>query len=790
MKHPIRLLALLLCVSLLLPLFSSAAGAKGNQPPWETNGGKFHVVSMGDSYAAGEGNPPYYGQDAMIVEKSEDPAYLGHQSEDNWAGQLEVDGLPGKLRDYRGTQWHFVASSGATTENIKQTGSVVDPKTGRREGEQTKEIKQWGYQDTYQINGQLDVFYKNSNLDREAVKYVTLSIGGNDVDFEGIIQQAATTFKGDKSELYDAVDSKLAHFFDKGSTYYKLRDTYERISKAAPNATIIVTGYPELIDPNSFNMYFNREEAEIINNGVRVFNTYIEGIVNQCKRRGIKIEFVDVADAFRGHGAYSSDPYLHGIILGAEKEELNQFADASSASMHPNRKGMAAYARCVQKKINQVEGKAPEQELSEKQNIVLVLDTSGSMDGAPIQQTRSASQNFIDTVLDKGASVGVVTYSNSASMRSDFSRDADTLKSAVSQIYASGRTNTEAGLRTAADMLNWVDSGKKIIILMSDGLANEGLTGADLMYYIEGLKAQGIYFYTLGFFEDLSGDDLNQGQNSMEEIASPGCHYEIEGADALVPFFNDVADQITGQDYAYFRIECPVDVEVSWKGEVLSSTSGVTRTSFGTMTFEAGNGDGYGTDNRTKIVRLREDGRDYKITIRGNGTGTMHFTAGFMDKNGEYTDLREIRDVPITPSTVISANSKRSEATILRVDTDGDGRVDTTYRDGEAQKTSSSFPWWIVAVAGGVLAAAAAVLLLLRQRKKHAAQPAAPVNRPAPTQNGNFGAPAQPGASAPRPAPPAAPAAPQQTEGIAFCRNCGAKLKPNAVFCPYCGTRR
>lgn len=777
MKTWMKLLTILLCLSLLLPLLPQAARATEDEEDEE----EFTVISLGDSFAAGEGNPPYYGQDRSMKLKCKDPSFMGHQSEDNWAGQLRVSGLDGKLADYRGTCWQFAASSGATTENIMRTGTkVVDPATNRKEGQQTKVYDREGCKGVFQMPGQLDVFYENESVDRNKVKYVTLSIGGNDVNFEGIITKAATS--SNSTELYDAIDSKLDHFFDKGSTYYKLRETYERIAEAAPNATIIVTGYPELLDPNGSSMFFSQEEAEYINNAVRIFNTYIDGIIQQCKGKGMKIEFVDVAEEFRGHGANSSDPYLHGIMIGAREQELNSWAAVSSGSIHPNKKGMQAYAKCVQYKIDELEGKLPERVVSDKQNIVLVLDTSGSMDGAPIRETRSAAKNFIDRVVVEDASVGLVTYSYDAAMRSDFTKDAAALKDIVNRIGADGMTNTEDGVRTAAAMLKRTDAGKKIIVLMSDGLANVGLTGADLTAYMESLKAEGIYVYTLGFFEDLSGSDLSEGQGAMEEAASPGCHYEVEDADQLVAFFDDIADQINGQAYAYVRIACPVDVEVSCDGESLNSRTGDTRASFGTMTFEAGEDDGSSRDNRTKILRLREDGREYQITIRGNGNGTMHYTAGFMDENGEYTDLREIKDVPITPRTVIEANAERDEATILRVDTDGDGDVDETYREG-----GPPFRWWIVALAGGgVLVILVAVLLLLRRKKRSRGKQPAPAvptmpvgNRPAaPVQS--YGAPAA------RPAPPPPP---QASAGSRFCGNCGAGVNGGSAFCPNCGAK-
>ena len=59
--------------------------------------------------------------------------------------------------------------------------------------------------------------------------------------------------------------------------------------------------------------------------------------------------------------------------------------------------------------------------LSDERNIVLTLDTSGSMDGTPIQETVKAANKFVDTVLEEDASIGIVTYESSAHCISEFS---------------------------------------------------------------------------------------------------------------------------------------------------------------------------------------------------------------------------------------------------------------------------------------------------------------------------------------------------------------------------------
>jgi hypothetical protein len=268
---------------------------------------------------------------------------------------------------------------------------------------------------------------------------------------------------------------------------------------------------------------------------------------------------------------------------------------------------------------------------------------------------------------------------------------------------ATGGTNIEDGLKTANTMLQSSNAKKKIIVLMSDGEANEGRTGQDLIDYATKLREQGIYIYTLGFFNSLSDSEKIDAQKVMEGIASEGCHYEVDDAENLVFFFDDIANQINGTKYIYVKIACPVDVKVEYDGETLSSSSGNTRTSFGSLTYEENNGEDTeesdeDTDDTTKILRLKE-GVDYDISIDGNGKGKMNYSIGFMDDNGEYTDFREFKNIAITKSTKVDTVAKVSDETVLKVDEDGDGKYDLTYKaqaNGKGELVDNSFALYVV----------------------------------------------------------------------------------------------
>lgn len=638
------------------------------------------IVSLGDSYSSGEGVEPFYGQNDENSIKVQNQDWLAHRSEKSWCGKLTLDGVNGTMSENRDKNWFFVATSGATTHNLKN--------------EQCKKYDLGPeLRGKYYIDKQLDVFKRLGNSKAE---YVTVSIGGNDAMFSDVITKAVSDLFN-PGELYDFLNSVWKNFYydsdNTPSIRNRLFQAYNDIQKAAgAQAKIIVVGYPKLFDVEGalFNI-INKTEAALINDSVSRFNNEIDSIVKNCKNNGMKICFVSVEDAFDGHEAYSNDPFLNEIIpVITGNQDLSKKMLVSPYSMHPNINGIKAYAECVQAKIDEIEKDGgtiewPLMSSSEERDIALVLDVSGSMDGKPLDETKKASKEFINTILKNEASIGVVAYDNNSMCLADFCKNEVFLTTAIKNVNSGGGTNIEAGLSQAYSMLKQSKAKKRIMILMSDGEPNEGKMNDELVELADTIKDEGIYIYTLGFFGSLY--DKTSPQLLLERIASEGCHFEVENAEDLVFFFGDIADQINGQKYIYVRIACPVDVTVKYNDEILCSAEERqnTRTSFGTLTFEDNKKLDNENDNRIKVLRLKE-GTNYDIQINGIERGYMNYTIGFMDDAGEYSDLREFTDIKITKRTIIDTVAGNSNKTILNVDEDGDGKYDLKYRATENSK--------------------------------------------------------------------------------------------------------
>ena len=360
-------------------------------------------------------------------------------------------------------------------------------------------------------------------------------------------------------------------------------------------------------------------------------------------------------------------------------------------------------------------------------DVVLVLDSSGSMGGEPMNQTKQAALNFLDTVFEQeeASRVSIVTYDSTAYVNCELTDDEQELTECIESIYSGGNTNMYSGLQEADRMLQESTIEKKIIVLMSDGLPNEGVSDSSgysepLLQFAAEMKSSGYYIYTLGFFMSVDSSEIYNAQQLMEGIASPGLHYEVESADDLVFFFEDIANQISGTRYVHIRIACPVDVTVKSGEDVLSSKADAEskRAPFGTLTYETiqdEDENGNISEDRVKILRLNME-KDYDVEIEGYGTGTMDYTVSFPNESGEYDDVRSFPDIEVTESTKATSNTGAADATYLEVDKNGDGKADVTYKteaNGKMEEVKDHTVLYIVLIVTAVFAILILILVIV-----------------------------------------------------------------------------
>jgi len=151
---------------------------------------------------------------------------------------------------------------------------------------------------------------------------VSITIGGNDTGFADTL---TTCQLGSDSSCQTAVND--ARTSATTTLPGKLDTTYAAIRSHAPNARVVVLGYPRLFELTSSCGFFGLDEFKrtILNQGADDLEAVI---ADRAAAAGFT--FVDTRPIFTGHGVCGSSPWLNGFEL----------FDVTS-SYHPNASGYA-----------------------------------------------------------------------------------------------------------------------------------------------------------------------------------------------------------------------------------------------------------------------------------------------------------------------------------------------------------------------------------------------------------------------------------------------------------------
>jgi hypothetical protein len=105
-------------------------------------------------------------------------------------------------------------------------------------------------------------------------------------------------------------------------------------------------------------------------------------------------------------------------------------------------------------------------------DVMLVMDRSGSMDGARIASAKTAANQFIEKMrLGNGNQVGLVSFASDTTKDQTLTSDYDAVKSKVTNLHATGATQMRRGLYEAIAELSQEGRSDaiKAVILLTDG---------------------------------------------------------------------------------------------------------------------------------------------------------------------------------------------------------------------------------------------------------------------------------------------------------------------------------
>jgi lysophospholipase L1-like esterase len=221
-------------------------------------------VALGDSYSSGVGTRSYL--------------------DDGTSCQRSVYAFPSLIAAARGYALNFRACSGAKVSDVTSTQlGALSPSTA----------------------------------------YVTISVGGNDAGFTGVLTTCAQP--GWMSDCSGAVAK--ARSYISTTLPGSLSTLYAAIRSRAPQAKVVVVGYPRLFNGEDCNAltWFSPSEESSLNATADLLDSTL---ATAAKAKGFA--FANPTSAFIGHAVCGSPEWLNGL------------SNPVSESYHPNRTGHAS----------------------------------------------------------------------------------------------------------------------------------------------------------------------------------------------------------------------------------------------------------------------------------------------------------------------------------------------------------------------------------------------------------------------------------------------------------------
>ena len=204
-----------------------------------------NYVALGDSYSSGTGTREYFEDSGDCLRSPKAYPQL-------WADSHQV------------ASFEFAACSGAVTGDV--------------------------------IADQLGALNADTSL-------ATISIGGNDVGFADVMTRCVA---GTDSTCDAAVTEAIEKA--RNELPAKLDTTYASIREAAPNAEVVVLGYPRINEMGDCGIpFYSEAKRQRINEGSDVLASVIE---ERADAAGFS--FADARPAFDGHGVCADDEWING----------------------------------------------------------------------------------------------------------------------------------------------------------------------------------------------------------------------------------------------------------------------------------------------------------------------------------------------------------------------------------------------------------------------------------------------------------------------------------------------
>ncbi|MBL9022308.1 MAG: VWA domain-containing protein [Myxococcales bacterium] len=228
-----------------------------------------------------------------------------------------------------------------------------------------------------------------------------------------------------------------------------------------------------------------------------------------------------------GHLSAFESAVAAGILPASEREIVSDIGARYAPTLEPPKEGALAFGVDFERgKLAPSGGpvhvrlslRSTSSRASERPplSVVVVMDVSGSMRGQLIQAARTAASDLVDK-LGANDDFSLVTFSTDAQVMIPMGKVGarrESLKKTIGDIVEGGGTNIGEGLRLGYEQASdkaAAKDGVRVVFLMSDGRANEGITNRGQLSKLS-LDAfqEGIQTSSFGMGTDYDGPLMSQ----------------------------------------------------------------------------------------------------------------------------------------------------------------------------------------------------------------------------------------------------------------------------------------
>jgi lysophospholipase L1-like esterase len=316
-------------------------------------------LAMGDSYSSGEG-------DTAVDGTTKEKYYLAYTDDDGSAttpkekchvSSRSYPFLLSAMMNIQSSMMQSIACSGALVKEDYAQDAANYSGQGKR-------LKDYPYISESLNKQALNEFIPGRLQQIEFVKeyapkVITLTGGGNDVDFGGIIK-ACVSISKDKTCDYATNDKELSMVAsDIGDQYDRLKELYKQLHDASPTTKIYVVGYPQFVsdrqDKCALNVLLDQQERAYVRQATSYLNAVIKAAANS---EGLT--YVDIEDSLgSGDGEHTlcgkSKAYVTGANLDCTEGKLvflkNFTSNDCQEAYHPTAEGHKMIADMIGEKI-------------------------------------------------------------------------------------------------------------------------------------------------------------------------------------------------------------------------------------------------------------------------------------------------------------------------------------------------------------------------------------------------------------------------------------------------------